>query len=110
LCLFTKEAYAYWDKVNEIAYLTGSIFDTPPAPIKGNIYNIKNEEEIVLGYFEVSSVDTLRMWTNRNDLNPLAIYDRCNDEYLYQAWNDDACRDCLVLDNASTERPYYWGE
>lgn len=106
----TREAFDYWEKVNEIAFPTGSIFDTPPAPIPGNIYNVNDPDEIVLGFFEVSTVDTIRTWTNREDLEGLAIYDRCNDEYLYQSWNDNACRDCMTLDDASTERPYYWGE
>jgi len=106
----TKEAYVYWETVNKIAYPTGSIFDTPPAPIKGNIYNIYDPDEVVLGFFEVSAIDTIRTRTSRHDLKPLAIEDRCNDEYLYKSWNDQACHNCLVLENASAERPYYWGQ
>jgi hypothetical protein len=105
----TAEAYDYWETVNKIAYPTGSIFDTPPAPVRGNVHNVNDPDDIVLGFFEVSSVDTIRTWSNREKLKPLGISDRCNDEYLYQSWNDQACRTCDVLDGATTERPYYWG-
>jgi len=106
----TKEAYVYWETVNEIAYPTGSIFDTPPAPIKGNIYNIDDPDDTVLGFFEVSSVDTIRTRTSSFDLKPLAIVDRCNDVFIYMNWQDQACRNCLILENTTAERPFYWGE
>jgi hypothetical protein len=47
----TKEAYEYWEKVTNLANPSGDIFDIPPAPLPGNIYNVNNPEEIVLGVF-----------------------------------------------------------
>ncbi len=107
----TEETYQYWETVKKIAFPTGSIFDTPPAPIRGNVYNVNDPGELVLGYFEVSAVDTIRTWTNYSFFKPMYIYDRCNDLYLYQAFNDPACCNCLYnLDDATTTRPHYWGE
>jgi hypothetical protein len=105
----TKDAYEYWSLVNKIARPTGSIFDTPPAPIKGNIYNVNDPDETVLGFFEVSAVDTVRTYTNYSDLSPMVIIDRC--PYLNsETYNDPPCCNCLSLDHSDTERPYYWGE
>ena len=51
----TKDAYEYWRKVNILANQVGSIFDTPPAEITGNIYNVNNPSEKVLGFFQASN-------------------------------------------------------
>ncbi len=48
----TKEAYEYWIKVNILANQVGSIFDSPPAEITGNITNINDPSEKILGYFQ----------------------------------------------------------
>jgi hypothetical protein len=105
----TSEAYEYWNMINRIAQPTGSIFDTPPAPIPGNIYRVDDPEETVLGFFEVSAVDTVRTSTNYADFRPLVIVDRC--PYLnWQTYSDPPCCNCLTLDNSDTVRPDYWGE
>jgi len=36
----TANAYKYWQKVNVLANQSGSIFDTPPAQIEGNVKNM----------------------------------------------------------------------
>jgi hypothetical protein len=105
----TKEAYEYWETVKKIAQPSGSIFDTPPAPIPGNIYNVNDPDEQVLGFFELSAVDTVRTRTFYQDLEPLAIIDRCPSNN-WQAYNDPACCQCLILKNSELERPSYWGD
>lgn len=37
--MLTREAYGYWRKVDVVTNQTGSIFDGPPARVKGNIVN-----------------------------------------------------------------------
>lgn len=104
----TKEAYDYWETVKKVAQSTGSIFDTPPGPINGNIYNIDDPDERVLGFFEVSAVDTIRTYTFAHDLEPLYIEDRCS-PFVWQSWRDPACCNCLVIPDSQLERPEYWG-
>ena len=57
----SKKAYEYWSNIQEQHENTGSIFDTPPANIRGNIYNKEDKSELVLGYFMASAItrDTL---------------------------------------------------
>ena len=106
----TKEAYDYWEKIKLIATPTGSIFDVPPAPIQGNIYNTNDPEEEVLGFFEVSMVDTVRTKTYGNvDFEGIAIIDKC-DPYNWATRRNEECCNCLYLENSDLERPYYWGE
>ncbi len=104
----TKEAYIYWETVKKVAQSTGSIFDTPPGPINGNIYNVNDPDERVLGFFEVSAVDTIRTYTFAADLEPLSIEDRCN-PLIWQSWRDPACCNCLVIPDSQLQRPDYWG-
>jgi hypothetical protein len=100
----TKEAYLYWETVKNVSKSTGSIFDIPPGPVKGNIYNINDPDERVLGFFEVSSVDTIRTYTFGHDLKPLAIDDPC-----FLGPSSPACCNCLLIENSKVERPGYWG-
>lgn len=104
----TKEAYDYWETVKKVAQSTGSIFDTPPGPINGNIYNIDDPDERVLGFFEVSAVDTIRTYTYAADLEPLAIKDRCN-PLIGESWRYPECCNCLLIPDSDLERPEYWG-
>lgn len=50
----TPEAFDYWRRIKLSINQPGSIFDTPPAPIVGDISN-EETEELALGYFEVSN-------------------------------------------------------
>jgi len=102
----TYEAYTYWETVKKVAQSTGSIFDTPPAPINGNIYNVNDPDERVLGFFEVSAVDTIRTYTFNEDLEPISIRNPCPFErYLPRHW---ACCNCLTIPDSHLERPGYW--
>lgn len=102
----TKEAYEYWEKAVQIANPSGDIFDLPPAQFSGNVYNVDDKDEIVLGYFEVAGKSISRIPLYKPDILPLTITSKsrlCRTrDYAY------ACCNCLVLKNSSTVRPAYW--
>ncbi|SFG62668.1 protein of unknown function [Pontibacter chinhatensis] len=52
----TAEAYEFWRLLNEQQSNVGSIFDPPPAQIKGNLYSTTDPEERVFGYFTASAL------------------------------------------------------
>jgi Domain of unknown function (DUF4249) len=52
----SREAYQFWQLYNEQLSRTGSILDPLPAPIKGNISNAANPDDIALGYFQASGI------------------------------------------------------
>jgi hypothetical protein len=105
----TRKAYEYWGKVVDLANPSGDIFDLPPAPLPGNLYNIDDPDEIVLGYFEVSSKAIARADLTQADFRPFTVNSK---PYLcsYAPRTDyvEACCQCLVLPSSSTERPDYW--
>ncbi len=59
----TKEAYDFWRQVDLLTNSTGSIFDVPPAKIKGNLFNVNDNSDIVLGFFEVANTTYSRFKT-----------------------------------------------
>ena len=62
-----RNAYEYWEKIKVVTNNQGSLFDAPPAPIRGNIRNVNHPEELILGYFEVAKETVTRIYTSRND-------------------------------------------
>ncbi len=64
----TKGAYNYWTNINTQINNTGSIFDAPPANIRGNIVCKEDPTEQVLGYFETTSVSYKRIFILRDAL------------------------------------------
>lgn len=102
----TKRAEEYWRQVDEIVNRSGTIFDVPPATVNGNIFNINNADEQVLGFFETALIDTSRFFTLRTDM-PIFIGDPCGS---FSRNRHYACSNCLELPNSSKEEPYYWLE
>lgn len=54
----TEDAFEYLDLLFDQTAFRGSIFDTPPAPIIGNVSNANNPNDRALGYFGVSAIST----------------------------------------------------
>ena len=53
----SERAYHFWSLLFAQITKFGGPFDTPPAPIEGNVYNENDENEMVLGFFGVSKVE-----------------------------------------------------
>lgn len=79
-----QEAYDFWRKLELANEHTGSLFDPPPTPVTGNIENINDPEEPILGYFRVAGASEKRIFISREelptDLNPATGNEHC--EYL----------------------------
>ncbi|AQG79518.1 hypothetical protein AWR27_09410 [Spirosoma montaniterrae] len=62
----TKEAFMYFRQLEVQTQNAGGLADVPPnAPI-GNVRNLANEREAVVGYFGATSVARVRYWLNRS--------------------------------------------
>ncbi len=120
----TKESHDYWEKVNSLTARSGSVFDTPPAEIEGNIVS-SNPEEVVLGIFDVVKMDTARTLLTNDDIlyffeDPcntvgaaifyrlLALPRNCTECVVSEGIMPRGCIDCLTLINSSYRRPSYF--
>ena len=91
----SKEAYEFYELLNNQLSIKGNIFDPPPATIRGNIIGVSNPGEAVVGYFTATDV-------NRTE---------------YHIYGDDLPRvvplpiipdDCREVRNGSIAVPYNW--
>lgn len=53
----SKEAYNYWRTVDQLTSNNGSLFDTPPSTIIGNLTCVSDSSQAVYGLFEVSDME-----------------------------------------------------
>ena len=61
----SSEAYRFYETLKNL-----SESESQPGHIFGNVFSEENKEEIVLGYFEVSSIDMKRVYFNYSDFFP----------------------------------------
>ena len=105
LSSMTETAFDYWLKVRVVASQSGSIFDTPPAIVEGNVDGPGGSP--VYGYFQSVNETFSRFSIQRTDLPPYAFlneycdfsYERNYDKYPGE------CLDCIKYRNSSYLRP-----
>jgi len=64
----TEAAFEFWKSVRQLNSNSGGVFDKPPLTVKGNIYNVEDAEEQVLGFFGASAVQTKSVYFRRNSV------------------------------------------
>lgn len=64
----TKEAFDYWQILQKNTEQRGSLFDAQPSQLKGNIQNLSNPAEPVIGYLSASSVQERRLFIRYADI------------------------------------------
>ena len=109
----SKSAYSFWTKVNEIITQNGNIFNTNPAIVSGNIHNLGNSSETVLGEFQVASVAKKFNFVTTGDAPDAFKNAGCEDFNPPSLFGiictyDAPCFDCLNLKNASLVKPDFW--
>ena len=125
-------AYLYWEKMRAQAGDTGGLFETQPSSSRGNIYNINDPGEKVLGYFYVSQVQEKRITVSEDFDFPIpeflcpldttnSIEDFGNDyPYILYSLSDfgrgppygfslKECHDCTYRGGVTT-KPEYWDD
>lgn len=108
----SREAYDYWQKIGQLITPTGTIFDVPPARVYGNVENLTSPSRPALGYFEVSAVDSARVFT-RNGLlgDEFLLQDNPYCNYDWSKWppvNHRECDNCLLLEGSTLQKPVWW--
>jgi hypothetical protein len=84
----SQETQRYLRLIDQQLRLTGSVFDPPPANIRGNILSLDNPDELVLGHFFASDERLLRIYIKKDNLeffrSPQKIVPRCCIHFLFQ--------------------------
>ncbi len=92
-----QEAYTFFELIAEQISISGSIFDPPPAPVRGNIIDLNNPEAQTVGFFVAADEKVQNMFIPRELLQQRGPDFRFGD-------------DCRKLPRSSTERPEHWGQ
>jgi hypothetical protein len=64
----TGDAYNFWTNLKKNTENLGSIFDAEPSNITGNIHNVANSSEPVIGYISASTFQSKRVFITSNQL------------------------------------------
>ena len=91
----SREAFQFFQLLRDQLSINGDIFDPPPATIRGNMINLTNPDENVIGYFRASdvSIDSVFL-TQEMLLEPKPLL-QIND-------------DCQTYRGGTASRPDYW--
>ena len=128
----SKDGYIFWDQLRKNNLERGGMYETQPLPAKGNLVNLTNPKQSVLGYFQVSSVKTKRIFVKDVPDLDFQYYPECGIWELYQAMRfydpkfypvylatvDKKVReispDCIFCEKSvlggTTTRPDFWPE
>ncbi|WP_194975778.1 DUF4249 domain-containing protein [Aquiflexum lacus] len=71
-----REAFEYWERIKIVIENQGSLFDIPPAPINGNIKNVNDPNDKVLGFFEVAKSQVTRFYVT-SEISPVFLRPPC---------------------------------
>jgi hypothetical protein len=125
-----EEAYSYWDQVRTNSSSVGSLYQKQPFAVTGNLHNITSPGNEVLGFFEVSSVKSKRIFVRQVKDLEIEFVQNCSASVLlkglreltiddYPAWlygNSQnfsmillgiECVDCLSLGGTNV-KPDFW--
>jgi hypothetical protein len=128
----SHDAFLYWEKMRTQAGDTGGLFETQPSSSRGNIYNINDPDEKVLGYFFASQVQEKRITVSDDFEFPIALFDcpvdtansledfaRDYPYYLFSVssfgrgppwgYSKKECHDCTYRGGVTT-KPEYWDD
>lgn len=130
----TEDCFDYWKNVRTNSENLGDLFSPIPSEMRGNIYNLSDPDEIVLGYVNVSTIAEKRVFVDNNETGyyikktyipeedwmievPTSEWRRY---YLYKQylpvskgegsifyWAPKRCVDCR-LQGGTKNRPVFW--
>jgi hypothetical protein len=69
----SNNEYGFWNNLKKTGEAGGDIFALQPFTVISNIHNMNDNNEMVLGYFEVSAVSQKRIFITSHDLDPLYL-------------------------------------
>lgn len=66
--VLTEESFLFWQKLQKTTQNIGGLYDPLPSQITGNIHNVNDPLEPVMGYFAGGSMTTKRIFISAPDL------------------------------------------
>ena len=90
-----EEAFNFYTLIASQVSIDGDLFDPPPARIRGNIINLDDPTEEIIGFFGAFSIQERGVFIDRSFLDDTQRLVQIND-------------DCLTLPTATIDQPSFW--
>lgn len=103
--LISKEAYNYWRSVDLLSSNNGSLFDTAPAAVRGNIKCTSNPEETAYGLFEASALSENGFFIARSQ-NTVPAVVTCAPTPV--TFDPIECASCVESVFRTRNKPKFW--
>lgn len=110
-------AYEFYSKADRLISNSGTLYDEVPALLRGNVYKVGKEEEVIMGYVEFSMVTTSRLPIENfeigvNQFNQCQSRTPCNPPIPVPGDTTTwycMCYDCAhVFGFETLNKPSYW--
>lgn len=95
----SQEAFDFWEILKKNSDDIGGIFSPLPSLIRGNIYNITDETEPVIGFISMGKTSTKRIYIDINDVFPWPVFIP-EYEFCRVNFNDTIPPNSIALENA----------
>jgi hypothetical protein len=79
----TDQAYIYWEKLAAQSANSANLYETQPSSSQGNIYNVNDSREKVLGCFYATQIQDKRIFVDNDDLDFHAAAYTCRLDTLF---------------------------
>jgi hypothetical protein len=124
----SEQAYSYWEQLRINSNETGGLYEKQPLPMTGNLKNLTNPDEQILGMFYASSIKKRRIFVNHVDNLTIDYQSYCSPQILVNGLRDiepreypgylifinhaplllqEFCVDCRSYGGVTT-KPDYW--
>ena len=88
----SRDAFLFNERIAVLQDINGEIFDPPPLSIRGNVFNVEDPDQPVIGFFGAYSVSVRSVFVNGNMLD-------------FRQPFPNPCGDCRVRKGAQVRTP-----
>lgn len=103
----SQAAYVYWNKIQINSLEQGGLYENQPFQVSGNLHNVTSPSQKVIGFFEASSVQWLRIFTNDRQAGLPDEYVDCR-PVVYPEKDNPDCIDCRNVVGGTNKKPSFW--
>lgn len=105
----SEEAFEYWSRIENQRKRVGSIFDTAPSNPTGNIINLNDGNEVILGRFSVYGASSQRIYVAPENLPFMPDFvDLSCFPQSPMTPPPPYCSDCALFPGSRPDRPDFW--
>jgi hypothetical protein len=73
----SEAAFTYWEKIQMNSNQQGGLYETQPLSVKGNMHNLTDPDQEVLGFFGTATVKSKRIFVNPIENLPIKYNPHC---------------------------------